>query len=116
MSDTPAWRFDPNDERLYPLASGGRCPADGMALRGDPPFCGACRRVFSKATGERIAHTWATGAAVAPRTAELLQLLVMMLRSAMPHPVEHPTMWKVWGHVCERLDLNPSDYRIPRSP
>ncbi len=113
MSAAPAWSFDPNDERLYAVAIDGHCPADGVMLRGEPPFCRNCRRVFSKG-GQRVPRTWWSEDPGVQRD-ELIQLLVMMLRSAMPHPVEHPTMWKVWGHVCERLDLNPSDYRIPRS-
>lgn len=108
----PAWFLDSDDEERYSMAQSGRCPADNVALQGSPPFCRICRRVFAADTGTRVASTWYSGA-LGPNVDEMRSLLVRMLRSAKPHPVEHPTMWRAWGDVCACLGLNADDYRIP---
>lgn len=35
---------------------------------------------------------------------ELHGMLADVLRSAYPHPVEHPTMFKMWNRIRERLE------------
>jgi hypothetical protein len=40
-------------------------------------------------------------AGVRAREDALLEALNMMLDSAVPHPIEHPTMTKAWNHTRE---------------
>jgi hypothetical protein len=117
----PIWYHDPTDEARYAVAHDAQCPACNKPLYVDNrsssiAACVWCRRVFYE-DGRRVARTWWSGSGSAdPGTDEVRSLLVRMLRAARPHPVEHPTMWQVWGDVCVRVGLNPDDFRVPRSP
>ncbi len=119
---SPIWIHDPSDEARYGAAVDGRCPADGSLLSANAGatricHCATCLRVFYGEDGRRIAQTWWSAQAGPPDPSkdELRHMLVAMLRAARPHPVEHPTMWRVWSEVCVQLGLNPNDYRIPTS-
>lgn len=117
---SPIWFYDPSDDSRYGAAVDGKCPADGTLLSGAEQevtvtHCETCRRVFYREDGRRVARCWWSGQKGLPDPSkeELRHLLVAMLRAARPHPTEHPTMWRVWGEVCERIGLNAGDYRIP---
>lgn len=111
----PIWFHDPTDESRYSVAENGTCPADGTTLTvsNDRGHCTYCRRVFNP-DGKRTERCWWSGTNEAPDPSkdELRALIVTLLRSARPHPLEHPTMWNVWGHVCIRVGLNPEDFRV----
>lgn len=122
----PAWLHDPRDTRRYAVAVDSMCPADGSSLSSKDDasptlYCDTCLRMFNREDGGGIAHrmdrTWWNPDIGPPDPSkdELRHLLVQMLMSASPHPVEHPTMWRAWGDTCRRLGLNPRDYRIPTS-
>lgn len=116
MNYCPVWYHDPNDEVRYPVALDNVCPADGTTLyRAEgSDVCVRCFRVFEK-DGRRMARVWWSGSMHRVTADDLGQMIMELLRSARPHPVEHPTMWRVWGEVCKRVGLNPDDYRVPRS-
>jgi len=116
MNDCPVWYHDPTDETRYAVAHDNKCPADGTTLypTGDSAVCVRCCRVFDKDDGSRIGQCWWSGFHD-PTRYELGAMLMLLLRSARPHPVENPTMWHAWGEVCKHAGLNPDDYRVPRS-
>jgi len=116
MEDCPIWYHDPKDTTRYALARHNTCPADGttLYLTGDSAVCVECRRVFDKNDGSRIGQCWWSGFRQ-PTRDELGAMLMRLLRSATPDPVESPAMWDAWGEVCKRVGLNPDDYRIPTS-
>ena len=120
---SPIWFHDPTDESRYAVATNGLCPVDGSELKApitpsgiDTMHCVKCRRVFYS-DGKRVPRCWWSGndGPPDPSKEELRFLLVTVLRSAHPHPVEHPTMWDAWGLVCRRIGLNPDDFRVPTS-
>jgi hypothetical protein len=44
---------------------------------------------------------------------ELRDALMNVLSSAVPHPVEHPTMWRAWREANRLLGLDPDTHVVP---
>jgi hypothetical protein len=63
----------------------------------------ACAEVERLQSGQEVVEACAEARRQAERAERLEKVLRTMLRSAVPNPKEHPTMWAAWGQAREAL-------------